>query len=146
MSENEQQEKKVTYEELKGNSFKQNTFWTWRPKQSAYKSAVTFIIFGLGFIAMGFILLYESNEVKDISITYSDSNSCLPSVSTMIFETLSPPIFIYYEIEDLHQNYRRFSASKSTDQLNGDYSNNTEKVESCFPVITEADRLGNTKA
>lgn len=144
MSEEEPQ-RRITYAELKASSFKQNTFWSWRPSQSACKSAIIFIISGLTFLVIGVLLLFASTEVVEKLVEYSDADSCLSSFTIKFTEPVKAPIFVYYEIPNLHQNYRRFSASRSTDQLEGVYVNSLDKVDSCFPVKTEAERLGNLR-
>ncbi len=138
----EEDDAKVKYEDLKKSAFRQNTFLAWRPKQSPYKTATVFLIFGTLFMAIGVVLLVVSRKATERVIPYSGSGKYIADIHLTLAEELQPPIFIYYEITELEQSYRRFSYSKSNDQLFGEYSNRASDVGTCYPVLTESDRIG----
>ena len=137
--EDEEIEDSKYYEKLSNNGFKQNTCWAWRSRASNTKTGVIFLIFGLCFVGVGLLLGYVSFSAYEDSVSYSESGD----VTISLRKKLKEPIYIYYEITGLYQNHRRFSGSKSTEQLNGEYHNDKESVESCFPIKTEYDRNEN---
>jgi len=137
-----QEDSKIKYEELKNNVFKQNTCWTWRPTSSPLKTAIIFCVFGIIFFAIGISVLLISRKATERVIPYSGSASYIPDVHITFLHEIQPPIYIYYEITEMHQNYRRFSYSKSNDQLHGIYKNEKDAVGTCYPIYTESERLG----
>eukprot|EP01068_Selenidium_serpulae_P018225 Selendium_serpulae@DN6443_c2_g1_i18.p1 len=54
-------------------------------------------------------------------------------------EILTPPLFLYYELNNFYQNHRGYVLSRSDDQLRGVVFTNASQVSSCSPIITSPD-------
>ncbi|MDR3548730.1 MAG: hypothetical protein P4M11_10785 [Candidatus Pacebacteria bacterium] len=133
------------YKRLRGSTFKQNRFFAWRPSRSPNKNGSIFVAFGVLFLVIGIVLLVVSRAYVEYSFHYSGESDEIDLEADFVKE-LVPPVYVYYEITELHQNYRRFAYSKSNAQLSGKYKNYTSEVMSCYPIYTESDRLGNSSS
>lgn len=104
-------------------------------------------VVGAIFIPLGAVSLMASNQVVEVVQQYDDL--CLPnmnsterdlavrsqnqttcSLSIIIPEDMNPPIYVYYQLTNFYQNYRRYVLSQSEAQLSGSNVNN---VGSCSP-------------
>jgi hypothetical protein len=133
-----------TYLELRQSAFKQNTFAAWRPANTPFQNFILLLVFGLIFLGIGLLYLISSSTITTIVTPYGGKTRMI-SVGVSIKDQMHPPIFVYYEITNIHQNYRRFAYSRSKDQLNGKYVNKASEVKQCYPVVTESERLGKLR-
>ena len=93
---------------------------------------IIFAIFGILFITIGITLYTMSGDTIDIQLEYdnlcgtpihppfandTNPNECFMDIT--IEEDLDGPVFIYYQLENFYQNHRRYSKSRSTEQLLG---------------------------
>ncbi len=129
-------------DELRQSALKQNSFSAWRPRNTPQKNFALFLCFGLGFLAAGVAFFVLSARVWSLALPYSgDTAEILLAFSPS--ETVDPPVSLYYVVEGLYQNHRRFASSKSMAQLSkGKYEDKKSAVTTCYPVFTESDRLG----
>jgi hypothetical protein len=73
-----------------------------------------------------------------IGMEYNANKTCTLEFTAP--EDMEPPIMIYYELDNFHQNHRFYSRSKDDFQLNGAVSDRDETyVKLCKPLIA----LGN---
>lgn len=117
----------------------------YRPIATITKTLACCISFGLLFILIGIIVIYYSSLIKEITIRYDDKcfqNQCFLNLT--IFEELTPPINVYYELDNFYQNHRKFLSSVSLSQLTGKVLNTSDVSSECKPIITVKDLGINT--
>lgn len=147
MSNNEQQD--LVFQSLKESKFKQQKLPAWRPVPTITSTSATFFLFGVAFIIIGIVVLNYSNQIVEISLQYD--NQCnlntFCDVNFEINQTMTPPVMIYYQLNNFYQNHRRYVKSKSNSQLNGATPTSAELISSgeCDPIVTMKD-LGINKS
>ena len=135
------------FEKLKNSKFKQQNIPGWKPEISNNKIILIFFIFGIIFIIIGISLLISSNNLVEIKYRYDNDEKCKNSpqcnIEINITKTMQKPIMIYYQIDGIYQNHRRYINSKSDDQLHGKKFTVEEMKNSqdCDPVVTNIDML-----
>lgn len=80
------------------------------------------VVFGCAFQVKEYTQRYDNlctNETSTVTLTFD------------LGSTLSPPVYIYYELLGFYQNHFRFANSYSQDQMLGRY---VEDAESCKPM------------
>jgi len=65
------------------------------------------------------------------------------TVSINISTTLKQPVYLYYGIDDMYQNFRYYLRSKNTNQLAGKDITFAQANTSCYPAVTNSD-IGKT--
>lgn len=75
---------------------------------------------------------YKSENYANTSICHFNSTCTIP---IDIKENLTGPVFVWYEINGLHQNYRRYVSSREDEQLRGQVFNYSQ-VTACTPIIS----------
>jgi hypothetical protein len=147
--------------------------FVWRPVPSILSTTLCFLISAIVFIVIGAILLYLSTQIKEYVIRYdslcdtsnqpqtttsnliaptsSQSQSLLPEIvsENCTFEipledTFSPPVMVYYQLENFYQDHRKYIKSKSINQLKGKVLNFTDIEEDCTPITKVKDLGINT--
>ena len=135
------------YEKLKNSKFKQQNLSGWKPEFSNNTIILIFIGFGIVFIFIGTILLVASQNLVEIKFRYDEkckiNESC--EISIKIKKTMKRPIMVYYQLDGIYQNHRRYLNSKSDDQLHGKKMTLEEMKNSqdCEPVVTN-EQMGKT--
>ncbi len=129
------------YLKLKQSAFKQNELATWRPGGNSYQTFVLFMALGILFALTGVAYVVLSSMTQTVTVPYSGSGDIL-NVTFTVPEKMSPPINVYYTLTNMHQNYRRFAASKSIDQLFYGEGKHPSDAKFCYPVTREIDRSG----
>ena len=97
---------------LKANRANQQMLPAWRPIPSLMSSMVCFNVFGVIFLAIGIAMAAMSNNIKEVSVSYSDKCD-LPSDKTFgsyskctvdleLPEDIEGPIYVYYELENFY--------------------------------------------
>jgi hypothetical protein len=134
------------FQRLKNSRFKQQKLPAWRPVPTITSTSLTFFLFGIAFIVIGIVVLNYSNQIVEVIQKYDDKcklNSYC-DVSIEIPKDMTPPIMVYYQLNNFYQNHRRYVKSKSNDQLNGATPTAAELKSSgeCDPIVTVKD-LGN---
>ena len=123
--------------------------FVWRPVPTILSTTLCFLISGILFVAIGVILLFLSNQIKEYGIRYDKYKECDLSqnktfshkcnITLRIEDTLEAPIMVYYQLENFFQNHRRYIKSKSLAQLRGDNLTIDEIKADCDPIITVKD-------
>lgn len=65
------------------------------------------------------------------------------TVSVNISTALKQPVYLYYGIDDMYQNFRYYLRSKNANQLAGKDITFAQANTSCYPAVTNAD-IGKT--
>eukprot|EP01054_Gregarina_sp_Poly1_P005910 Gregarina_sp_Poly_1__5909@NODE_310_length_9629_cov_213_427526_g267_i0_p4_GENE_NODE_310_length_9629_cov_213_427526_g267_i0NODE_310_length_9629_cov_213_427526_g267_i0_p4_ORF_typecomplete_len340_score29_78CDC50/PF03381_15/2_2e71DUF872/PF05915_12/66DUF872/PF05915_12/1_6DUF3592/PF12158_8/4_6e02DUF3592/PF12158_8/2_5e03DUF3592/PF12158_8/3_3e02DUF3592/PF12158_8/19Saf_2TM/PF18303_1/2_1e02Saf_2TM/PF18303_1/2_7DUF3188/PF11384_8/62DUF3188/PF11384_8/7_6DUF1700/PF08006_11/18DUF1700/PF08006_11/14DUF4199/PF1385 len=150
--------------EQKGGTFRNSAFAqqkisAWQPVLAPKWMIAVLAFFGLGFIALGIILVHTSNSVVECTLNYDNpAEGCVEtgncSVTLEITEDLCegssivhrdgksiirPPIFLYYALTKFYQNHRRYLLSRSTAQLQGEIITDASKLSDCEPVLLSSD-------
>jgi len=121
----------------------------WRPVPTIRSTTLCFFIFGTIFIAIGGILLYLSQQIKEFVLRYDNLNNCdltnnnftshECNISISIEERFDPPIMVYYQLENFYQDHRRYIKSKSLTQLKGEDLKLADIQSDCDPIVTVKD-------
>ncbi|KAK3041166.1 hypothetical protein RJ639_028645, partial [Escallonia herrerae] len=92
----------------------------------------TFFLVDALFIPIGLVSLHASQSVVEIVDRYD--SECVPDLfksNKVVHKHMKAPIFIYYQLDNYYQNYRRYGKSRSDQQLvHGLQHNDTS---SCTP-------------
>ena len=67
ITEEEKQKIREKVDKLKNSKFKQQTLPAWRPIPSFKSTMITFLVFGVIFLALGIVLYMMSDEIVEIS-------------------------------------------------------------------------------
>lgn len=117
-------------------AFKQQRLPAWQPILTAGTVLPTFFVIGIAFIPVGIGLLYFSDEVKEVTIDYTDCKNqsdvrCSEVISqnkdavcncTIPFELqqdFTGKVYMYYGLTNFYQNHRRYVKSRDDNQLLG---------------------------
>ncbi|XP_059842616.1 cell cycle control protein 50A-like isoform X2 [Hypanus sabinus] len=130
-------------------AFKQQRLPAWQPILTAGTVLPAFFIIGLVFIPIGIGLFVTSNNIKEVEIDYTGTESDSPCHKCAVNGTwnatcecvvpfqLEQPyegnVFMYYGLSNFYQNHRRYVKSRDDSQLNGDKSSLTEPSKECEP-------------
>mmetsp|Transcript_16826 Transcript_16826/g.18748 ORF Transcript_16826/g.18748 Transcript_16826/m.18748 type:complete len:299 (-) Transcript_16826:55-951(-) len=130
-------------EKLEKSQFKQQALPSWRPNPTFLTTLVTFIIFGAIFLSLGFLLWFWGNRISEFEITYHDKckGQVAPHTCKLNFELdekVKSPIFVYYQVNNLYQNHRRYVRSRNDLQLRGD-SISVNDLTDCHPILKNSD-------
>jgi hypothetical protein len=125
------------------NAFQQQKLKAWQPLLTPQWVIGTFLSVGILFLIIGPIILSASDGIFEHEIPYESVNFCgwekncslePPAVLSYTFtESVKPPLYVYYKLENFYQNHRRYVKSRSDDQLS-DASN--PDLSSCDPLQT----------
>ena len=58
---------------------------------------------------------------------------------------LEAPFYMYYQLDNYHQNYRKYVASVNRRQLYGEKLGASQVAKSCFPIISPGMCVGYAK-
>ncbi|MBN3291098.1 CC50A protein, partial [Polypterus senegalus] len=132
-------------------AFKQQRLPAWQPILTAGTVLPAFFVIGLIFIPIGIGLFVTSNNIKEIEIDYTGTDSsepcyncsirenwnstipCTCEVSFNLEEPFESNVFMYYGLSNFYQNHRRYVKSRDDSQLNGDISSLTNPSKECEP-------------
>jgi len=105
-------------------------------------------------IPLGYHLETESEKVVEMSVVYDSTNpdeqpcgigmrynaneNC--TLQFTVPQTMKPPVLVYYELHNFHQNHRAYFASRDDFQLTGQVGNQAKtSAVACEPI----NKLGN---
>lgn len=132
-------------------ALKQQRMKAWNPiLHPVYVIAALFCI-GAAFIPVGFEMLKVSDNIVEMTKTYDsfysekidselscDIDKALQNRScTMAFtveKDMDPPVLLYYEIENFHQNHREYTTSRDDQQLHGKETQTQLAAKDCEPL------------
>ncbi|XP_023709870.1 cell cycle control protein 50A isoform X2 [Cryptotermes secundus] len=129
-------------------AFKQQRLPAWQPILTAGTVLPTFFVIGIAFIPVGIGLLYFSDEVKEVTVDYTDCKNqndvrCSEVISqnkdavcncTIPFELqqdFTGKVYMYYGLTNFYQNHRRYVKSRDDNQLLGRLD--SEPSSDCAP-------------
>jgi hypothetical protein len=82
---------------------------------------ITFTVFGIIFLALGIALYVMSDKIQEYTFEYdvvcNNIENCTQQLT--IDQTIQPPVYVYYQLDNFYQNHRRYVKSRSFDQLRG---------------------------
>jgi len=121
-------------------AFKQQRLKSWQPILTPFPVIVSFLVVGIIFIPIGSILLNASNNVVQVTTRYDDISQCsvgsICNLTIFITETMTKPVYFYYQLGNYYQNYRRYVSSRCDSQLLGQVIDSYSTVSSCDPLIS----------
>jgi hypothetical protein len=126
----------------------------WRPKPSILSTTLCFTISGIICIILGIVLLIFSNKIKQFEIRYDNINECRQALNDSINkkcileielkDDFDEPVMVYYQLNNFHQNHRRYLKSKSISQLKGQIKSVDDIKTECEPIIRNSDLWATT--
>jgi len=138
----------------KGGAVYQQRMKAWYPILHPVWVIAALLVIGVVFVPVGVRLKQISDDVVELSIKYdsgkgSDSDVCAitkPNQGKVCSHTftvdrdMESPIMVYYQIENFHQNHRKYFQSRDDQQLLGKVGGQTKSVaKDCDPL----NKLGN---
>jgi hypothetical protein len=121
----------------------------YRPVPTITSTTLCFLISGIIFVIIGAVLLYLSNSIKEYTIRYdilSDCDNALKlyanktcTIEINLDDVFTPPVMVYYQLENFYQGHRRYIKSKSIDQLAGKSLTLDQISTDCDPILTMKD-------
>ena len=117
-------------------ALKQQRMRTWQPILDPKYAILAYFIIGVVLIPVGIMSNQRSDDVVEVGVQYDGeptgdfdfSSGCSISspnegrsckVSITVDEFMEAPVMLYYEIQNFHQNYRRYFVSRDDYQLQG---------------------------
>eukprot|EP01069_Polyplicarium_translucidae_P002378 Polyplicarium_translucidae@DN2013_c0_g1_i3.p1 len=136
-------------------SFLQQKLRAWQPVLTPRWIIGVFVAFGLVFLGLGVLMIITSRGVKECAVRYSDPTCANGEAHCEELQTidfthaecdgpdgdLKPPIYMYYELTNYHQNHRRYVKSRSDKQLRGDILTAKADLDECDPMIYDDDGI-----
>lgn len=86
--------------------------------------------------------VYDSTGTMDVDCSISAANvgnNC--TIEFTFTESVTGPLYVYYEISNFYQNHRRYVKSRSADQLMGSVLTYDDVELDCFPLIENGTSL-----
>lgn len=130
--------------------FYQQRLKAWQPILTPKWVVATFLIIGVVFIPIGFVLKGASDSVVEKIVQYGGdgaqdegNSACMLGnpgshrTCTVSFEApddMDAPIYVYYQLEDFYQNHRNYVKSRDDNQLKGEIVSRGS-LDDCEPLI-----------
>jgi len=126
--------------------FSQQRLKAWQPILTPAWTIPFYVAAGAFFLIMGLLLAYAVSGSVEYSHDYTDDELDSNRVGRFDFEItedMSPPIWIYYQLEGFYQNHRRYVKSYDPSQLSeGDAPKTTEaELQRCDPLTALGGRV-----
>jgi len=142
----------------KDTALRQQRMKSWQPILDPWYVIAAFAVIGIIFVPVGLKLNQISDDVVEVKHQYDAYNEpgapcgindtanagkkC--SVTLTVPKNMQPPIFLHYEINNFHQNHKRYEASRSASQLLGSTAPLTEPDKNnCDPLYIVGDMTIN---
>ncbi|KAL0205233.1 hypothetical protein P9112_000540 [Eukaryota sp. TZLM1-RC] len=109
----------------------------WKPRLSFNVIRTYPLVASVICLVISFILLFPSFLMTRVTYRYDDQcseGSC--TVSIPIPKTMSSPIYMYYKLNNFHQNHRRYISSFSRNQLYGNSPSERALESDCQPLYS----------
>jgi hypothetical protein len=121
----------------------------WRPVPTIFSTTMCFLISGLVFLVVGAVLLYMTSQIQEYVIRYDSISDCIGALNNItnntcmvditLDSTFTPPVMVYYQLENFYQDHRRYIKSKSNNQLQGNDLKLSDISSDCDPITTMKD-------
>lgn len=103
-------------------AFKQQRLQAWQPILTPHWVIATFFLFGAVFFGLGIVLVNFASQVVESKIKYALSEedrqeNAYSSIEFTISETMTAPVYVYYELSGFYQNHRRYEKSRDHLQM-----------------------------
>ncbi|KAL8159625.1 hypothetical protein V2J09_001162 [Rumex salicifolius] len=129
--------------------FTQQELPAYKPILTPVLTVVLFVILGVIFIPIGYVSLNASDDV--VEFIYRYDHNCVPpsynknlvayiqnsDINKTCIATLSvtkkmiAPVYIYYQLDNFHQNHRRYVKSRNANQLKS--ASKSNETTNCSP-------------
>jgi len=115
--------------------FKQQKLPAWQPILTPIPVIVSFLIIGVIFIPVGYVLFLASESVTEV---ISESYESCGTICNVTFRNMNmqPPIYVYYKLENYYQNHRRYVKSRNDAQLRGQQVLALSDLSDCAPYVS----------
>lgn len=142
----------------KDSAFRQQRLPAWQPVFDPKWVIATFLLVGIVFIPIGVAVLVTSNSISEVKVRYdsscgdkrkagtvkwNDATPCSTTLSFTVDETLSKPVYLYYQLENFYQNHRRYVSSRDDPQLRGEFRSYADVADNCAPLRSVGDKGGD---
>ena len=114
---------------------------------------LTFLVVGVPFVVLGFVIKAASDSVREYSVVYDGAGASQAfegdckllepgakstcTVQITVDADLAPPVYVYYGLTNFYQNHRRYVKSRSDPQLAGTFFSSASGVSTdCDPLTT----------
>lgn len=142
--------------------FKQQRLKAWQPILTPWWVVGTFMVLGVVFIPLGVSLKDASDGVVEYVQPYdpvpeteskcsgveytndpkSGHKTC--QIKFNVKQTMTPPVYVYYELDHFYQNHRQYVKSRADAQLRGESGSNV-KLTNCDPLQSLTATSDNVK-
>lgn len=81
-------------------------------------------------------------EIVEVQVFYSKADCALKETCQYKFSVpykMTGPVYVYYELTNFYQSHRRYTMSKSAQQLAGNSASNSSIEADCSPMVTNED-------
>ncbi|KAH0785098.1 cell cycle control protein [Histomonas meleagridis] len=115
--------------------FEEQTLPSWRPILTPKRAVILFFVLGVILFIIGIIYYLEHKKIHYVDVRYDDICPVTKLICTVpinIDSDMKGDLHLQYKLTKFHQNHRRFSYSKVSSQLAGDYVS-YQDMESCAP-------------
>ncbi|OMJ69616.1 hypothetical protein SteCoe_32615 [Stentor coeruleus] len=113
----------------------------WKLNLSNLHKGIMYNSCGMLLIILGILLILASESVIEYSKRYDDLDSCKPrkgldcEIEFHITEHMKGDVFLYYQINNMYQNHRKYSKSLNPKQLKGSDLSKDDIESTCDPVL-----------
>jgi len=130
-------------EESLWTKFTQQRLKAWQISLPPHCAIALYLLGGVAFMVLGFSLLLISWSVEEHTLDYTDFSSDdllsgrLNAMEIEVTKDMTPPIWVYYELEGFHQNHRRYVKSRDNRQLEASEPISVEArdLRACSPAV-----------
>jgi len=116
--------------------FKQQKLPAWQPILTPIPVIVSFLVIGVIFIPVGYFLYLASESVIEVTSENYESCGTFCNVTFRNLNFPTPPIYVYYRLENFYQNHRRYVKSRNDAQLRGQQVLSVSDLSDCAPYVS----------
>jgi hypothetical protein len=134
-------------EQFKGRwyQFTQQRLRAWQPILSPVAVVALYLVVGVVFIGLGAFLFMSSQAIVELFYDYTelvvDAETRVGFFDIEVTEDMKPPIYVYYQLGQFHQNHRHYVQSRDDLQLRKSDSPSTrpQELAACSPWVSSGD-------